>query len=740
MARMSPMIFRHRISTVFSIVGLCIFLTTVTTFWFGRIIAHKRDSVLAHHTNLAQLELLLSSLKDAETGQRGFLLTGDESYLIPYQKALDKIPDEIKTLQQSRLAPGSAPALDTTLALVREKLDELKLTIDLRKNGGLPAALDMVRTNEGKHLMDEIRSHFSWLQENEETALQADLSVDNALTFWRTWLYVGIGLIDLAFLYWAFLIIQLEIKGHQAATIQTQNERDEVRRQKDLLNVTLSSIGDCVIVTDKQGIVTFINAVAEELTGWTHDEAVGTPVGSIFKIINEQSRNTVESPVEKVLRLGKIVGLANHTLLIRKDGTEVPIDDSGSPVREPDGTIRGVVLVFRDFTEHKNAEKNLERAKLEAEAANNAKDQFLAVLSHELRTPLTPILTTFNIWEIDGSIPEALKDDVRMIRHNIELEARLIDDLLDLTRIAKGGLHLSPQIEDLHALLESVLTMQTSEIQTHRLQLALKLDAARHFASVDPARAQQIFWNLLKNATKFTPAGGSITITSGNDSEGRIVFRFIDTGIGITPETLKRLFLPFEQGEHRLTHRFEGLGLGLSICKSLVEAQGGSISAASEGKGKGATFTVTFPVVQQPAAALDGAAEKGSRAGLSKHSLRIMLLEDHSDSAGALARLLARRGHQVETITTIQAARELLGRESFDLLLCDLGLPDGSGVDFLMEARKNGHAMPAIALSGFGMEEDVARCEQAGFFTHLTKPVEIPRLEAIIDRISRPQS
>jgi PAS domain S-box-containing protein len=280
----------------------------------------------------------------------------------------------------------------------------------------------------------------------------------------------------------------------------------DLEEQKDLLAVTLSSIGDCVVLTDAEGRVTFMNAVAESVTGWNFSEARGRPTSEVFRILNEQTREVVENPAEKVMKHGVVVGLANHTLLIRRDGSEVPIDDSGAPIRGVDGKIHGVVLVFRDFSEYRARERELRAAKVEAEMANKAKDQFLAMLSHELRTPLTPVLATLNLWEASKEVPAFLQDDVQMLRRSIELEARIIDDLLDLTRIARGMLSFSPENTDLHALIEFLMSLSQSEMQEKRLDVSLALNAARHHVHTDAARLQQVLWNILRNAIKFTDA------------------------------------------------------------------------------------------------------------------------------------------------------------------------------------------------------------------------------------------
>jgi PAS domain S-box-containing protein len=340
-------------------------------------------------------------------------------------------------------------------------------------------------------------------------------------------------------LLWAYRRIRDESFAREKAAL-------EIREQKELLDVTLASIGDAVIVTDVQGQITFFNKVAQELTGWTSPEAQMQPCAKVFNIINESSRETVESPVDKVLRLGTVVGLANHTVLIRKDRSEISIDDSGAPIKESDGTVRGVVLIFRDFSEHKAAENSLIEANSALEAANLAKDRFLAAQSHELRTPLTPVLATLTSWESSDELPGSFLADIQMLRRNVQLEARLIDDLLDLNRIVKGKLSLNLELVDAHELLQSVVTMFQSEINAKQLDVSIDLNAARHYVKGDSARLQQVFGNILNNATKFSTPGGHISIATSDDTQGRMILKFKDNGIGMSPEIIDRLFQPFE--------------------------------------------------------------------------------------------------------------------------------------------------------------------------------------------------
>jgi PAS domain S-box-containing protein len=504
----------------------------------------------------------------------------------------------------------------------------------------------------------------------------------------------------------------------------------EAERQRELLTVTLASIGDSVIVTDTLGRITFMNRVAETQTGWSFHEANLRPAGEVFRIINEETREPVENPVEKVLKTGAVVGLANHTVLIRKDGSEMPIDDSGAPIREPDGNVRGAVLVFRDFTEHKTARAELNAAKETAEAANRAKDQFLAILSHELRTPLTPVLATLNLWETTEEFPAELRADVRMLKRNIELEARIIDDLLDLTRITKGMLSFTREDADVRQLIELVLGMCRPELQRKQLRVVTDFQAAHHHVNTDVSRLQQVLWNILSNALKFTEQGGTITVhTSNDDDDANLHITVADTGIGMAPETIARLFTPFEQGERQLSRRYGGLGLGMAISRALVDLLGGKISAQSDGVGSGSSFNLTFPTCVPSKD--DSALETPSCAPRVLPALRILLVEDHSDTALALARLLTHRGYEVRVAQTVAAALQTAQDEQFDLLVSDLGLPDGTGFEVVEKVRAI-RSVPALALSGFGMEDDIRRCKDAGFDGHLTKPINFQNLDTMI--------
>lgn len=386
---------------------------------------------------------------------------------------------------------------------------------------------------------------------------------------------------------------------------------------------------------------------------------------------------------------------------------------------------RHTISLFRDMTDIIQAQENLKSAKDAAETANRAKDQFIAVLSHELRTPLTPALAT--VAALKETMPEQARADLEVVRRNLELETRLIDDLLDITRITRGKIALRLERTDLHDAVRNAWDICKASATAKRLEVNLRLEAGHSIVLGDPPRLQQIFWNLLANAIKFTPEGGTITVRSSG-TEHTVRVEITDTGIGINPAELARIFLPFEQGSRSV--RYGGLGLGLSISRNIAELHHGSLVGFSGGPGKGSTFTVELPVMEPAEAPPQGAATSGT----GKPLPRILLVEDHADTLQILARLLRRWGYDVHTASTVQAALQLARQETFDVLISDLALPDGSGREIMAEVKAR-YGMRGVALSGYGTEADAERSRAAGFGEHLVKPINFPELRACLDRL-----
>jgi len=379
------------------------------------------------------------------------------------------------------------------------------------------------------------------------------------------------------------------------------------------------------------------------------------------------------------------------------------------------------------MAERRRVEEELQQQKAVVEAANRTKDHFLAMLSHELRTPLTPVISALESLEIEPEQTEDARSALAMIRRNIELETQLIDDLLDFTRIARDKMQLRFAPVDAHLAISNVVEICRAEVQSKKLRAHLNLRANAHLVAADTAKFQQIIWNLLKNAVKFTPEDGEITISSSNPSSEGLMISVRDTGIGMDAEIMRRIFDPFEQGNRSFERRFGGLGLGLAISKSLAQAHGGTLTAQSGGCDRGSTFILSMPTLS-PAEAATVPLKTTSEA--SQQGLKILLVDDHQDTCAALEKLLVRRGYLVAATHNVRSAMEAAVRNKFDLLISDIALPDGTGMDLMMQLRAISN-VPGIAISGFG---DIKRSLQAGFSEHLIKPIKLEKLEAAIER------
>ena len=484
-----------------------------------------------------------------------------------------------------------------------------------------------------------------------------------------------------------------------------------------------------------------------------------------YKFVNRAyaERYGFEPPQLIGKRLSEVLGMAAYELIQPRIYAafagqkvefemELPYATLGSrwvhvvfmPERNLDGQVVGIVAVINDINLRKREEQELERARYEALNASRAKDDFLAALSHELRTPLNPVLLVASDAANNLQLPAGTRADFEMIRRNVELEARLIDDLLDLTRISRGKLSLEKRPLDVRAVLQDAIAIVQSDAKIKQIGLTLDFGADKYMVLGDAVRLQQIFWNVLKNAVKFTPEGGKITIETRTLAEsGNIAVKIIDTGIGLTIGEITHIFNAFSQGDHAGTsgsHRFGGLGLGLAISRMLVELHSGVIHAASAGHDQGATFTVELPFVQveewnNNSAPLERPATNNSQTVLkNKSGRRILLVEDHEPTRTALARLLTRRDYKIVAANSVAEARTLARRDKFDLVVSDIGLPDGNGYTLMSELRDD-FGLKGIALTGYGMEQDMLRGQNAGFVAHLIKPVRMESLEKALNEV-----
>src|SRR5438477_10281952 len=514
---------------------------------------------------------------------------------------------------------------------------------------------------------------------------------------------------------------------YRADISEMMEQQKRLRESEQRLHVAEERIRLALEAADV-GIFDYYPAVGG--IGWSDrgNELFGFPADTkpdyvtYLNAIHPDDRHIIHETIREVLSPGstshyeiqyRAIGVADSRERWLEEKGRVLLDDAGRPAR-----FLGTIL---EITERRLAEDALKKAKQDAEDANRAKDQFLAMLSHELRTPLTPVLMTIASLQRNHDIPDNARRDLEVLRRNVELEALLIDDLLDLTRIAHGKLELRNDAIDVHASLNYALGVSASDLNEKQIQVQQDLAAKEHHCWADAARLQQVFWNIVKNAVKFTPARGQLRISTRNDAEHYIIIDFTDTGIGINSELQPRIFEPFEQGGKGMTNRYGGLGLGLAISKRVIDLHGGKISVHSEGQGKGATFTIKLKAMET--SLLEGPVYPLDRDGIDQPNADILLVEDHEDTARALRRMLENAGYQVGYASTLASAGDRAAKRRFQLVISDLGLPDGSGLDLMNQLRHSGQ-VNGIALSGFGSEGDVAAAKAAGFTAHFTKRSE----------------
>jgi PAS domain S-box-containing protein len=522
------------------------------------------------------------------------------------------------------------------------------------------------------------------------------------------------------------------------ATCTDITDLNEAERARAHLAAIVESSEDAIVSKNLDTTIRTWNRGAELTFGYTADEAIGRPITMLIP----KERLAEEDEIFRRLRQGLRI---EHfeTVRRRKDGSLVDISLSVSPIRDSEGRLIGASKIARDITSRKRFEKELQTARDEALAASRAKDDFLAALSHELRTPLNPALLLASESAGDATLPEGVRQRFATIRDQVVLESRLIDDLLDLTRIARGKLALEMRPLDLHAMLQDTVATVRPELLKKQIALSFRVHDDPLYVRGDAVRIRQVLWNLLNNAAKFTPPSGTITVGTGvSPDDGGVVVSISDTGLGLTPGELLEIFNAFAQGEHARGEgsRFGGLGLGLAISQRLMELHGGSITAESPGRDLGATFKLQMPRLRETAAApvpTAGSPDKPVQEAAEApcRLWNILLVEDHEPTREALVGLLERRGHRVFTAASLSEALQVAASADFNLLISDIGLPDGNGNDLMTELRRGKPGLQGVAFTGYGMEHDIARSRAAGFAEHLTKPVRVQSLDAALSRL-----
>ena len=681
----------------------------------------NRHNTLLLHENAQQVDEahkiidlttgVLLGLVDTETGERGYLLTGNEDFLQPYVAAVPRIAARLAELQRLDGENHQQRAHIQTLdQLTAERLTLLKERIELRRrrvrdDGALSAAL------KGKEQMDAIRALIATMEQEERSLLDARnrQSTRAYQIAMSTGLVAALG--GLVFLGAFVSVLNRSLQARQAAL-------EGIREQRELFRTTLASIGDAVITTDEESRVTFLNPVAESMTGWTDGEARGLPLETVFHILNEETRKPAENPASRALREGQVVGLANHTVLVARDGSERSIDDSAAPIRNEKGTVAGVVLVFRDISDRIRSEKALREA-------DRLKDEYLAMLAHELRNPLAPIRNSLQIMKMPGADAEMLAQAREMAERQVQHMARLLDDLLDVSRISRGRIELRNQSVDVRSLVQRTVEAVRPFIEEHGHELTLSLPSEPTRVYGDPTRLEQVLMNLLNNAAKYTNSGGKIWM-SAEQVDGEVVLRVRDNGVGISPSMLSSIFDLFVQAQRREDRTQGGVGIGLTLVRKLVELHKGKVEASSPGLAQGSEFVVRLPALATDAEPEKRNSDANTASRQQAPGRRILVVDDNTDAAESLAILLRLKGNEVRVAYEGRSALSTAREFHPELIFLDIGMPvmDGYAVAKQIRLEKEVSDATLIALTGWGQESDRRRSQEAGFDLHLVKPVD----------------
>jgi PAS domain S-box-containing protein len=511
--------------------------------------------------------------------------------------------------------------------------------------------------------------------------------------------------------------------GEVDAIVATGNRIYSLTGAEHPYRVYVEQMQEGAVTVAADGLILYCNQKFADMVGAPLEGVISSVIRTYLSAESWEKISAVVIGVESVVK--------HESILRGQSGEEIPVNFTASKLSLSDQDV--ICLVVTDLTLQK-VDEELRLAKEVAERANLAKDGFLATLSHELRTPLTPALMAVSALQQDPTLSSRVRTDLAMIRRNILLETRLIDDLLDLTRISHDKLELIEAPLDLHSVLRNAIDVCASGIEGKALDLSLTFDADQTHTVGDIVRLQQVFWNVIRNAIKFTPAGGTIRISTSNSKTDEFTVTIADSGVGFDPVDAEKLFESFRQISADVARRTGGLGLGLAISRGIVNANGGRIWGESPGANLGATIHIELPLRGvTPSIVSTGEASPSNVGG---GVLRILLVEDHEDTRRIFELILKQKGHLVESAGTAEAALHLAGGQEFDLVISDLGLPDLSGTE-LMTILRERHSLRGIALSGYGMEEDIRKSKSAGFDRHLVKPVDPAKIDQLLAEFTK---
>jgi PAS domain S-box-containing protein len=512
----------------------------------------------------------------------------------------------------------------------------------------------------------------------------------------------------------------LELVATINALLRARRAEEAAQISSRQWQATFDAVNDGVMLLSRDGAILQVNRMMERILGQPWNELNGMPFHSVLGVLNEPEHSPFLRMVESQKREVTELTLGGRWLHVAVD-----------PLKNAQRALRGAICIVSDVTDRRQMEEELRKRAEELAATDRRKDEFLAMLAHELRNPLAPILNCLGLIRYHGSESEDVRQALGIAERQVKHMVRLLDDLLDVSRFTRGKIQLKKSPVDLLAVINHAVEIAAPLIERKRHQLVVDLPAEPFQLEGDSTRLEQVMNNVLNNAAKYTEPGGKITVSAEKNGD-EINVRVADTGIGLSEDMVDHVFDLFVQADLTLDRSQGGLGIGLTLVKSLVELHGGTVRAHSRGLGQGSEFTVTLPA--QPSSATLPRAATHPVSSRAVEALRILVVDDHADAAQSLTRILTLWGHHADAVHDGPAAIARLVADYYDVVLLDIGLPGMSGYEVAMHLRKQpaGEKLFLVALTGYGQDEDLRRAEFAGFDRHLVKPVAPEMLEGLL--------
>ncbi|GAA4453206.1 hypothetical protein GCM10023156_23810 [Novipirellula rosea] len=670
---------------------------------------------------LDSLDSVALALREAETGQRGYLVTGDESYLEPYNAAEAKLDGFLKQLESHTTTnPAQAAVLPTLKQFIESKRGEMVKTIDLQRQGKSNAAEQVVKTDVGKQLMDRIGQQLDLMRNNARVRQSQQLMATNET--YRTAWFTGLLL--------TLLGIAL-VGGVIWAVFRAQNLKEKNRELDERIHFFLQQISDyAIFMMDSQCRATTWNDGVRQVLGFDEHEFLGRDIRPLIFTPEAHASGTVDAEFEKAV---KNDSASDDRWMQRKDGSQFWASGITTSIHDRSGALVGFSKVMRDMTEQKRNSDELSRLAAELSEESRRKNEFLATLAHELRNPLSPIKSAvqlMSMMELSGEV-----DELRVTMDlQVDQLVRLLDDLMDVSRIGRGKIELKRQAIEMRTIIDSAIENSRALIESNQQELSVDVPEEGLTVHVDPARLTQVICNLLNNASKYSDVNCKIEVIAEHVGE-HVVVTVKDNGSGIAPERLSDIFEMFAQIEDSVERGTAGLGIGLTLVRTLVELHGGTVSAHSDGVDQGSEFSIKIPIatVDDSNKAVSPVVDDSKPI----QPMRVLVVDDMHALSVILSRLLMKLGHEVEVVDSGLAALAMMERFAADVVFSDISMPGMTGYELAKRLRVEYRSQPLalVAMTGYGQASDRERALAAGFDEHMVKPVDFKLLQAFFQNL-----